>query len=308
MSNWTAENIPNLKGKTAVVTGANSGLGFQAAKKLAEKNAKVVMACRKREKGEEARKELEDKVDNPDLEVMQLDLASLESIRHFSEELKTEYEEIDLLFNNAGIMAIPRKETEEGFEMQFGVNHLGHFALTAQILDLLKKSEGEARVITQSSVAHENGDIGFEDINHEESYDRMQAYSDSKLANLLFAKELDRKLKAAGLNIKSAACHPGVSTTNLFNTEESQHNFITAKIMGLALKAFGQSPEKGCLPMLYAATSEEVEGGEYIGPDGFKSFRGNPEKQAPSEKARNQDLAEELWERSEELTGIEFKV
>lgn len=306
MSNWTAENIPNMEGKKAVITGANSGLGFQATKKLAKKNAEVIMACRTKEKGVEARKEIEDHVENPDLEVMKLDLASLESIQHFSEELKSKYDKIDLLFNNAGIMAIPRRETEEGFEMQFGVNHLGHFALTAQILELLKKSEDEARIITQSSVAHENGDIDFEDINHEESYDRMQAYSDSKLANLLFAKELDRKLKSAGLNIKSAACHPGVSTTNLFKAEESQHNFIVTKIMGLALKVFGQSPEKGCLPMLYAATSKEIEGGEYIGPDGFKSFRGHPEKQTPSEKARNQDLAERLWEASEKMTGIKY--
>ena len=308
MSNWTAENLPDLDGKTAVVTGANSGLGFEATKKLAQNNAEVIMACRGREKGLEAKEEIKERVENADLEVMQVDLASLDSAKEFTDKVKEKYEKLDLLFNNAGIMAIPRRETEEGFEMQFGVNHLGHFALTSHLIELLESTDSKARIITQSSVAHENGDINFEDINHEQSYDRMQAYSDSKLANLLFAKELDRKLGEKGLDIKSVASHPGVSTTNLFSAEESQHNFIVAKLMALGLRVFGQSAEKGCLPMLYAATSEEIEGGEYIGPDGFKNIKGNPEKQTPSEKALDEELAEMLWEKSEEMAEVDFNL
>lgn len=308
MSNWTADEIPDLEGKTAVVTGANSGLGLEATKNLAEKNAEVVMACRKKEKGLDAKKEIKDEIEDADLEVMQVDLASLDSVHHFAEKVNSKYEKLDLLFNNAGVMAIPRKETEDSFEYQFGVNHLGHFALTGQLIEKLEAADGEARVVTQSSVAHENGKIDFEDINQEKEYDRMQAYSNSKLANLLFARELDRKLKSEDIEVKSVACHPGVSTTNLFNAEESQHGFIATKVMGLALKVFGQSPEKGCLPMLYAAVSEDIEGGEYIGPDGLKSFRGNPEKQTASKKARDKDLAEKLWRKSEEMTGVDYNL
>ncbi|QKQ98430.1 SDR family NAD(P)-dependent oxidoreductase [Candidatus Nanohaloarchaea archaeon] len=308
MSNWTAEEMPNLEGKTALVTGANSGIGFEATKKLARKNAEVVMACRKKEKGLEAKEEIEAEIEGPDLRVMQVDLASLDSIHETAEKFKSEYEKLDLLFNNAGVMAIPRRETEDGFEYQIGVNHLGHYALTGLLLEKLENADDEARIISQSSIAHENGDINFEDINHEKSYDRMQAYSDSKLANILFAKELDRKLKEDDLDIKAIASHPGVSHTNLFNAEESQHNIIVTKLMGLGLKLFGQSPEKGCLPMLYAATSEEIEGGEFIGPDGFKAIRGSPERQIPSEKAQDEKLAERLWEKSGEMTGVEYNL
>jgi NAD(P)-dependent dehydrogenase (short-subunit alcohol dehydrogenase family) len=304
---WTSDQMPNLRGKTAVVTGANSGLGFQATKNLAEHDAEVIMACREQEKGKEAKEEIEENLEDAELKVMQLDLASLDSIHSFTEEFKSEYNELDLLFNNAGVMAIPRRETEDGFEYQFGVNHLGHFALTAHLMDTLKSAE-EARIISQSSIAHQNGEINFENINHEESYDRMQAYSDSKLANLLFIKELDRKLKENNLDIKAVASHPGVSHTNLFNAEESQHNVVVTKLIGLGLKIFGQTPEKGCLPMLYAATSGDIEGGDFIGPDGFKAIRGNPEKQTPSDKARDEEIAAKLWEKSEEMTEIEFEL
>lgn len=307
MSNRTAEKMPDLEGKTAVVTGANSGLGFEATRKLAEHNAEVIMACRIKEKGLDAKEKIESEIEKADLRVMQVDLASLNSIQEFSKEFSSEYEKLDLLFNNAGVMAIPRRETKDGFEYQFGVNHLGHFALTAQLMEALKKAE-EARIISQTSIAHENGEINFEDINHEKQYDRMQAYSDSKLANLLFAKELDRKLKENDLDIKAVASHPGVSHTNLFNAEESQHNIVVTKLMGLGLKIFGQSAKKGCLPMLYAATSSDIKGGEFIGPDGFKAIRGSPEKQTPSEKAQDEELAEKLWKKSEEMTGIKYSL
>lgn len=306
MAGWTAEQLPDLEEKTVLVTGANSGIGFEATKKLAEKNAEVIMACRIREKGLDAKEKIEKELEDADLTVMQIDLASLDSIHEMAEEFNSEYEKLDILFNNAGIMAIPRRETEDGFEYQIGVNHLGHYALTGLLLEKLENADGEARIITQSSIAHTSGEIDFSDFNHEEEYDRWQAYSDSKLANLLFGKELDRKLDRAELDITSVVSHPGVSDTNLFNADESQHNFVIAKLMGVALKIFGHSAEKACLPMLYAATSEEVEGGEFIGPGGFKSMRGYPEKQEPSQKAQDEDLAEKLWKKSEELTEVEY--
>ncbi|WEL23283.1 oxidoreductase [Candidatus Nanohalovita haloferacivicina] len=306
MSNWTAKNLPDMEGKTALVTGANSGIGFEATKKLVEHNAKVIMACRIREKGLDAQEEIEKEVENADLEVKQVDLASLNSVKEFAEEVNSEYEKIDMLFNNAGIMAIPRRETEDSLEYQIGVNHFGHFALTGQILEKLEASDGEARIVTQSSIAHTSGDIDLEDINHEEEYDRWQAYSDSKLANVLFGKELDRKLDENNTDITSVVSHPGVSKTNLFNADESQHNVIVSKLMSLGLKVFGHSPKSACLPMLYAATSEEIEGGEYVGPGGFRSIRGYPEVQNPSEKALDEELAEDLWNLSEELTGVEY--
>lgn len=308
MSGWTAEQLPDLEGKRALVTGANSGIGFEATKKLADKNAEVVMACRIREKGLDAKEKIEKEVEDAELTVMQVDLASLESIHEMAEEFKLEYEKLDLLFNNAGIMAIPRKETQDGFEYQMGVNHLGHFALTGLLLEKLKESTGKARIITQSSIAHTNGDIDFSDFNHEEEYDRWQAYSDSKLANILFGKELDRKLKEKDLDIRSVISHPGVSDTNLFNADESQHNFVVAKLMGVVLKIFGHSADKACLPMLYAATSEDLEGGEFVGPDGFRSMRGYPSEQDPIEEASDRDLAEKLWEKSEELTEVEYEL
>ena len=294
---WTAKEMESQKGKTVVVTGANSGLGFEVAKKFAEKKAEVVMACRSVEKALRAKERILEEVDG-DLEVMEIDLASLDSVEGFAEKFRERFDKLDILCNNAGIMAVPYGKTEEGFERQFGVNHLGHFALTGHLIEMLE--EGRGRVVTQSSIAHENGDIDIEDLNHEENYDRWQAYSDSKLANILFAKELDRRR-----DVKSLASHPGVSNTNLFNSEESQHNILMTKIMELGIKLLGQSAGRGALPMLYAAT-EKVEGGEFIGPDGFRKMRGYPEIQDPSEDAMDEELAEKLWEKSEELTGVEF--
>jgi NAD(P)-dependent dehydrogenase (short-subunit alcohol dehydrogenase family) len=295
---WTAEEMESQEGKTIIVTGANSGLGFEVAKKFAEKNAEVVMACRSVEKGLRAKERILEEVDG-NLEVLEIDLASLDSVEGFAEEFRERFDKLDILCNNAGIMAVPYGKTEDGFEKQFGVNHLGHFALTAHLIDILEATEN-SRVVTQSSIAHENGDIGLKDLNQEESYDRWQAYSDSKLANILFAKELDRRR-----DVKSLASHPGVSDTDLFNAEESQHNILMTKLIGLGIKLIGQSAERGALPMLYAAT-EKLEGGELIGPNGSGKMRGYPEVQDPSEDAMDEELAEKLWEKSEELTGVEF--
>lgn len=306
MTDWTADDMPELEGKTVVVTGANSGLGFEASKKFADKKAKVVMACRSIERGKDAKNQIEEEQPEADIEVRKLDLASLESIKDFAEEFKANNEALDILCNNAGIMAIPREETEDGFEKQFGVNHLGHFALTAHLMPVLENAE-EARIINQSSGLHENGDINFDDIMHEESYSPQGAYADSKLANVLFTYELDRRLSDTG--IKTLACHPGYAATNLQSRgPEKEGSTIKKYVMKAANKLLAQSAEIGALPMLYAATSPEAESGDYIGPDGFMNMRGLPVEQKSSEKSYDEEKARKLWDISEELTGVEFDI
>jgi NAD(P)-dependent dehydrogenase (short-subunit alcohol dehydrogenase family) len=305
--NWAAENVGNLEDRKIIITGANSGLGFSATKILAENGAKVIMACRSLDKAKDAKQEIIEELDDPDLEVMELDLSSLESVESFAEEFREEYDSLDILCNNAGLMALPRRETDEGFEMQLGVNHLGHFALTAHLIDMIVDSSG--RVVNQSSMAHKDAEIDFNDLMGEDDYSKWGAYGQSKLANLLFTYELDRRLKEKNIDVESVGCHPGVSDTNLFKMgPKMEHSKLKLYLGKLFSKVLGQSPDKGCLPMVYAATSEEIEGGEYIGPDGFKNMRGYPEKQESSKASHNEEDAKKLWERSEELTGIEFKI
>lgn len=307
MSKWTTEDMPELEDKKVIVTGANSGIGYEATKAFAGKKAEVVMACRSIERGKDAKQEIEKEIDEASLKVKKLDLADLESVKDFAEEYKANNEKLDILCNNAGIMAIPREETEDGFEKQFGVNHLGHFALTAKLLPALEKAE-KPRVINQSSGLHEEGEINFDDLMHEENYDPQQVYADSKLANILFTYELDRKARRNGLNIKSVACHPGYSATNLQKRgPEKSGNSVKKLFMKGMNKIFAQSAAKGALPMLYAATSEKAESGDYIGPDKFMNMRGYPEKQESSDSSYDQGTAEELWAVSEELTGVEFE-
>ncbi|MFO7794222.1 MAG: oxidoreductase [Candidatus Nanohaloarchaea archaeon] len=304
---WTASEIGELENEIVVITGANSGLGFSATKKFAENGANVVMACRSLHKAEKAKEEIEKELDEPDLEVMELDLSDLESVKSFSEEFKQKHDSLYILCNNAGLMALPRRETEDGFEMQLGVNHLGHFALTAHLIDLIVESSG--RIVNQSSMAHEDGEIDFDDLMGEKNYSKWGAYGQSKLANLLFTYELNRRLEDKDIDVESVACHPGISDTNLFKIgPKMEHSKIKLYLGQMISKIFGQSPSKGCLPMLYAATSEQIQGGEYIGPDGFKHARGYPEKQGSSEASQNEDDAKKLWERSEELTGLKFKI
>lgn len=308
MTDWTADDIPDLEGKTVIVTGANSGLGFEASKMFTENNAEVVMACRSIERGKNAKDGIEKEVGDADLEVRKLDLADLESVEDFAEEFKANHEELDILCNNAGVMAIPREETEDGFEKQFGVNHLGHFALTAHLLPALKEAE-EARVVTQSSGLHKKGEINFDDLMHEKNYSPQQVYSDSKLANLLFAYELDRKTRREGLDIESIGCHPGYAATNLQTRgAEKSGNRIKKFTMKVANKIVAQSAKKGALPMMYAAVSEDAEGGDYIGPGGLGNMRGLPEKQESSEASYSTETAEELWAVSEELTEVSFEI
>ena len=301
---WTSKDIPDLDGKKVIVTGANSGLGFEASKMFAEKNAHVVMACRSLEKGKKARKKIERKVGEVSLEVRKIDLASLESIKDFAQEYKANNDSLDVLCNNAGVMAIPRSETKDGFEKQFGINHLGHFALTGHLIDLLLDTEGSS-VVTQSSGLHENGDIDFDDLMMEENYDKWDAYAQSKLANVLFGYELDRKLE--NKEVKSVVCHPGYASTDLqYKGPREEGSKIRLGLMKLANTFVAQSARKGALSMMYASTSNDIEGGEYVGPTGLANMRGYPGVQESSDISYDRDVAKALWTRSEDMTGLRF--
>ncbi|MUV86822.1 SDR family NAD(P)-dependent oxidoreductase [Natronomonas sp. CBA1123] len=301
MSNWTREDMPELSGRTVVVTGANSGLGLEATRAFARKGAHVVMACRNVESAEDAREEIREEVPGASLTVEALDLADLDSVRAFA-ETAIDLGRIDVLCNNAGVMAIPRSETADGFETQFGVNHLGHFALTGLLLDSLRAAP-DPRVVTQSSGIHTNGRIDFEDLHGTDDYDKWGAYAQSKLANLLFAYELDRRYD----ELTSVGCHPGYAATNLQRRgPEQEGSRLKLAAMAVANRIFAQSAEAGALPMLYAATAEDVEGGDYVGPGGLMNMRGAPETQRSSKRSYDEDTAERLWSVSEELTGVSY--
>jgi NAD(P)-dependent dehydrogenase (short-subunit alcohol dehydrogenase family) len=252
MSNsWTAEQMPDCSDQTVVVTGANSGLGYEATKAFARKGATVVMACRSTDRGEQAANDISETLDptGATLNVRECDLADLGSVASFAEGVREEYDQLHLLCNNAGVMAIPRAETEDGFEMQLGVNHLGHFALTGHLLDLLVRADSESRVVTHSSGAHTAGEIEFEDLHREESYGKWEAYGQSKLANLLFAYELQRRLDDAGITgTKSVACHPGYAATNLqYRGPEQSGSQLRYAMMKIANTLVAQSAEQGVL-------------------------------------------------------------
>ncbi len=309
---WTADRMPDCSDRTVVVTGANSGLGFETATAFAEKGATVVMACRSLDRGRAAAVEIRNDIEptGATLDVRQCDLASLDSVASFADGVHGAYDGVDVLCNNAGVMAIPREETADGFERQLGVNHLGHFALTGHLLDVLVGSSGESRVVTHSSGAHTAGDLDLDDLHREESYGRWEAYGQSKLANLLFAYELQRRLEAAGItDTKSVACHPGYAATNLqYRGPEQSGSRVRYALMKVANTLVAQSAEQGALPMLYAATAADVGGGDYYGPGGLLSMRGSPERQESSAASRDPADARRLWERSESLTGVEYDV
>ena len=308
MTGWTIEEMPPLTDRTVVVTGANSGLGLEGSKAFARRGATVVMACRSVERGESAAEEIRGAVPNATLDVRECDLADLSNVASFADGLRADYDAVDILCNNAGVMAIPRSETADGFETQFGVNHLGHFALTGHLLDLLEAADGESRVVTQSSGAHEMGEIDFDDLQRERSYGKWSAYGQSKLANLLFAYELQRRLGNHGWDdVRSIACHPGYADTDLqFRGPREMGSTLRTAAMGVANAVFAQSAEQGALPMLYAATAEDVIGGEYVGPGGLFDMRGAPEFQQSNEASRNEETAERLWAVSTDLTGVEY--
>jgi len=306
MQAWTAEHIPNQSGRTALVTGANSGLGYETALALARKGAHVVMTSRSMKKGSDARDEILQLVPEASLEVMVLDLASLDSIHAFTDEFKASHDRLDVLINNAGVMAPPRSETADGFEMQFGVNHLGHFALTGLLLDLLLKTPG-SRMVTVSSNAQFMGRINFDDLQSERRYSRYGAYGQSKLANVLFAFELQRRLEAAGADTISVAVHPGFAGTNLQSTSAANNDSaLEAGLYKIAIALFAQSQEKGTRPQLYAATMPDVQGGEHIAVS-FMQMRGHVARVQANKAAYDKDIARRLWEVSEQLTGVRYE-
>ena len=307
MSDWTADQMPEMAGRTVVVTGANSGLGFEAVREFARYGASVVMACRSTDRGERAREDVLDDQAGASVEVVELDLASLASIREFADALTDRHDGLHVLCNNAGVMAIPRGETEDGFERQFGINHLGHFALTGLLLDTLRTADGGSRVVTQSSGLHENGVIDFADLQRKGEYDKFDAYARSKLANLLFAYELDRRLKAADEDVVSVACHPGYAATNLQTRGPEMRGAALQKMaMQVANRVVAQSAAMGALPMLFAATTPDIDGGEYVGPGGLINIRGHPEPQRSSERSYDERTAKRLWTVSEDLTGVTY--
>jgi NAD(P)-dependent dehydrogenase (short-subunit alcohol dehydrogenase family) len=297
---WDAGDIPDQGGRLAVVTGANSGLGLVTARELARHGARVVLACRNRERGEAALKEVTEAASGPAPELEELDLADLSSVRSFADRLAAGGEELDLLINNAGVMAPPRRRTADGFELQLGTNHLVHFALTKLLLPLMEGRE-DARVVTLSSTAHRMGRIAFDNLNGDRRYFRWNAYGQSKLANLLFALELDRRLRASGSTVKSLAAHPGYAATNL---QSAAAPLVDRLLMRLGNLVIAQNDEMGALPVLYAATAPGLEGGAYIGPDGPGEQRGYPKLVRPNRAARDEGTARRLWDVSEELTGV----
>lgn len=296
--NWTAEQLSDQTGRVVIVTGANSGIGFETARVLAEKGATVVMACRNLVKTNPKADEIRGAHPEATVEVMELDLSDLESVRHFADAFRAKHSRLDLLINNAGIMVPPYGTTAQGFETQFGVNHLGHFALTGLLLDLVIQTPG-SRIVTVSSVAHQFGKIQFSDLNWERGYKAQSAYGQSKLANLLFTYELQRRLAAAGKDTLAVAAHPGWTETNL-----QEH----AKGVKFLNRFFGQEPLMGALPTLYAATESDVNGAEYYGPSGFMEMNGPPKRVRSNKRSRDRNVAERLWSVSEELTGVRFQL
>lgn len=294
---WTQADIPAQTGKLALITGSNSGIGFEAARMLAERGATVVLACRGASKAEEARAQI--LAGRPDAEVvvMPIDLADLDSVREFAQSFAARFDRLDLLINNAGVMMPPASTTKQGFELQFGVNHLGHFALTGLLLDRLRSTAG-ARVVNVSSQAHRGGRIDFDDVDFSKrGYDRMAAYNQSKLANLLFTFEAVRRFAAAGIDVLVAAAHPGWTRTNL------QQHWGMANLLNPFL---GMPPAKGALPTLRAATDPDVRPGDYFGPRGVYQFWGYPKRVGTTKRARNEADAARLWELSELRTGVRY--
>jgi len=310
---WTAEQIPPQTGKTALVTGANSGIGYQAALELARHGAHVLLGCRSMAKGKEALARLLKAAPGASAEVVELDMASLASIRSFAASFAARgaspasHAGLDILVNNAGVMALPTRElTVDGFERQFGTNHLGHFVLTGLLIPELLKAHAP-RVVTVASLAHRNGKIEWDNLQSEREYKPRPAYNASKLANLLFALELERLSKAAGSKLVSIPVHPGVSKTSIFaNSLGGSKPSLLIRLIVPVAELVMQSDAAGALPTLYAATSPDAKGGEYIGPDGFMAIKGSPTVEQPKPQALDEATAKKLWTVSEELTGVVY--
>jgi NAD(P)-dependent dehydrogenase (short-subunit alcohol dehydrogenase family) len=304
MSAWSTKDIPSLKGKIAVITGATGGLGLETAIGLAGAGAEVVVTGRNSEKGAAALRTIRAAHPSANVTYESLDTSSLAAVWTFTERFAASTDKLDILVNNAGVMALPeRRETVDGFEMQFGTNYLGHFALTAQLLPLLSAARG--RVVSLASIAARNGAIHFADLQGEKSYKAWEAYSQSKLACLMFALELQRRSAAGGWGISSVAAHPGVSSTNLIENGMGARSF-SARLKPLVQGIFFQPPSEGALPQLYAATMPGVVPGGYYGPDGLLELRGKPKLVTPVARARDEAAAARLWEISERMTSQHF--
>jgi NAD(P)-dependent dehydrogenase (short-subunit alcohol dehydrogenase family) len=301
MAKWTADQIPDQSGKVAIVTGANSGLGLVTARELARGGATVIAAARDG-KANAALGAIAAAVPDASVEPRELDLADLDSVAAFAQRVAAEHPRVDLLVNNAGVMMPPRSTTAQGFELQFGTNHLGHFALTGHLLDSLAAAEG-ARVVTVSSLEHRPGSLDFDDLQSERSYSPRGAYQQSKFANAVFGIELDRRLRATGTAVISVLAHPGYSATNL---QLSGPTGLVKPILWVGNQLIAQSADQGALPQLYAAAAPGVQSGSFIGPDGFREARGHPTEVQPVGRARDAETGRRLWETSEELTTVRY--
>jgi len=297
METWEIDQVPPQPGRVAIVTGANSGLGYETALELARKEINVVLACRTQAKGEEARQRILANCPNARLTPLLLDLASLKQVKAFAQEVQRQFDRVDLLINNAGIMMSPYQVTEDGFENQFAPNYIGHFALTGLLLPAITRSPG-ARVVTLSSLSYKWAEIDFGDLHAQKEYSRRKAYGQSKRACLIFAFELQRRLSAVGYDTRSVAAHPGLSKTNL-------DQYFPKLIRPLG-SLFLQSAKKGALPILYAALADDLQGGEFIGPDGFQELRGNPTRVSADDYSRRQDIGQRLWQVSEAMTSVHY--
>ena len=299
---WDKTNIPDLSGKVILVTGGNIGLGYESVKAFAEKGAEVILASRSDKRGEEAKTKILETAPDSIISVMKLDMADLYCIKSFSDEFKKKYDRLDVLLNNAGIMIPPYFRTKDGFEGQMGTNHLGHFALTGHLMDLLKRTKG-ARVVNVSSNAHKAGRMDFDNLLFEdgEGYKPMKAYGRSKLSNLLFTYELQRRFESDGTDAIAVAAHPGFSDTNLVRYIDKK---IYYKIFSPLISLMAQSAAMGALPQIRAAVDPEVKGGEYYGPSGRGEMKGYPVKVSSNGVSHDIETASKLWEVSEELTGV----
>ncbi|WP_196892542.1 oxidoreductase [Aureivirga marina] len=299
---WNTENIPSQMGKTFVITGANSGLGFGTTKELAKKDARIVMAVRNLEKGKRAVQKIKKEVPNANLDLMKLDLGDLVSIKNFSHEFLRKYQELHVLINNAGVM-MPnsKKQTKQGFELQFGTNHIGHFTLTKYLFPILNKTPN-SRIVTLSSLVAKmkKADIYWNDLHWEKSYDKMASYAQSKLSNMMFGIELDKLLKEKKSHVKSVLAHPGYTATNL-----QQHMGFQGIVMNFLM---AQKIEMGILPSLRAATDTNVKGGEYYGPEKMSNWRGFPVLNEINVMANNREITKKLWGKTEEFSGIKFEI
>ena len=301
-NHWTIENIGSLEGKTIIITGGSSGIGLEAAKVLSSKGADVILAVRNMEKGEQAMKLIKELSPDSKIEVMHIELSDLESVKLFAESFALKHKKLDMLINNAGVMVPPLKHTKQGYELQFGTNHLAHYTLTGLLLPLMTGVPG-SRVVTVSSIAARGGKINFNNLDAKKGYIPFKFYSQSKYANLLFGKKLDNILKERGAETISIICHPGVSATNLTSRGSGKPS---PGILSWGFRLIGQPASMGALPTLFAATQPGLKGGEFIGPDGWDNWRGYPVVTNELQKHYKESDAEELWRVSKEITGIEI--